>query len=218
MATLNYATLKFPEILFKHIKLIQALPAFNVYRYTHKPGIIFRIPHGIKVDDVCHFFFEHEINFTNTLKTGTLTLKVQITLVPVEMGVFSGYDSLPGTYVTNHYDEDDNTWGYETFVPNYERGIKKIVPLPVGGKTNLYEYLNDVLFTQQNDVDIINDYLVNLGCQKEILKDKLVFVPVPEYSSKTDRLESKRVHKNTELLFDFLSNQNLNLLPEKTNQ
>lgn len=212
MATINYVTLKFPEILLKHVKQIQSTPNFIVYRYTVTPGIIFRIPHGVKTDDVCHFFIEHEINLTNTLRTGTLTLKVQITIVPCHMGLFSGFINLPGSYKTAWWDEQDN-YGEETFVPDYERGTKRVVPLPVGGKTNLYEYLNEILFKQSDNLDIINQYAVNLGCQKEKLKDKVVFAPAPEYSSVSDPSSSKSAFKETQLMFDFLSNQNLQLMP-----
>jgi hypothetical protein len=213
MATINYVTLKFPEILFKYIEKIQETPNFIVYRYTHRPGIIFRIPHGVKTDDVCHFFLEHEINLSNTLKTGTLTLKVQVTIVPCHMGVFSGFEKLPGTYKTKWYDEDEYKYGYEIFVPDYDRGTKRVVPIPVGGKTNLYEYLNEILFKQNENLDIVSEYAVNLGCKKEELKDKVVFAIAPEYSSKMNTEKSKKAFHETQLLFDFLSNQNLQLMP-----
>lgn len=211
MATINYCTLKFPEILLKHIELIQKTPMFNVYRYKVTKGIIFRIPNGVMPDDVCHFFMEHEVNLSNTIKTGTLTLKVQITIVPVHMGVFSGFENLQGSYETDWDDEGD--WGYDTFVPDYDRATKKIVPLPIGGRTNLYEYLNEILFKQNEDLDIINQYAVNLGCQKEHLKGKVVFVPAPEYSSKTNPIGSQKAFAQTQLMFDFMANQNMQLLP-----
>jgi hypothetical protein len=141
-----------------------------------------------------------------------LTLKVQITLVPVHAGVFSGFDSLPGTYETKWDDEGD--WGEDRFVPNYERGVKKIVPLPIGGTTNLFEYLNEIIFKQNDNLDIISQYAVNLGCKKEELKKNVVFVPAPEYSSKTNPANSRVAFKETELLFDFLSSQDMKLLPE----
>lgn len=216
MATINYVTLRFPEVLFPHVELIQKTPTFAVYRYKVRPGIIFRIPHEVKTDDVCHFFIEHEINMSNTLKTGTLTLKVQITVVPCHMGVFSGFAKLPGTYQTTWYDEDDrqyDSWGDDRFVPDYERGTKRIVPLPVGGKTNLYEYLNEILFKQNDNLDIISQYAVNLGCQKDKLKDKVVFALTPEYSSAVPSNESRSAFHETQLMFDFLSNQNLQLMP-----
>lgn len=210
MATINYVTLKFPEVLLKHVTKIQETPNFIVYRYTVTPGIIFRIPHGIKTDDVCHFFIEHEVNLSNTLKTGTLTLKVQITIVPCHMGLFSGFSELPGSYKTNWYDEE---YGEDTFVPDYDRGTKRVVPLPVGGKTNLYEYLNEILFKPNEDLDIINQYAVNLGCQKEKLKDKVVLALTPENTSATNPLSSRQAHRETQLMFDFLSGQNLQLMP-----
>lgn len=223
MATINYVTLKFPEILLKHVTKIQDTPNFIVYRY-YQPGIIFRIPHGVKTDDVCHFFIEHEINLSNTIKTGTLTLKVQITVVPCHMGIFSGFSELPGTYRTRYLDEgleyqdEDGNWvsdGFtvQSFKPDYDRGTKRIVPLPVGGHTNLYEYLNEIIFKQNQNLDIIHDYAVNLGCQKDKLKDKVVFALEPEYSSGADTPRSREAFKQTQLMFDFLSNQNLQLMP-----
>jgi hypothetical protein len=210
MATINYVTLKFPEILLPNVEKIQDTPNFIVYRYKVTPGIIFRIPHGVKTDDVCHFFIEHEINLSNTIKTGTLTLKVQITVVPCHMGLFSGFSKLPGTYKTCWHDED---YGDETFVPDYDRGTKRIVPLPVGGHTNLYEYLNEILFKRNDDLNIIDQYAVNLGCQKEKLKDKVVFALAPENTSVTNPTSSKAAFQKTQLMFDFLSNQNLQLMP-----
>lgn len=209
MATINYVTLKFPKILREYTKLIQDTPGFQVLRYTHRPGIIFRIPHGVQDDDVCHFFLEHEINLTNTIKTGTLTLKVQVTVVPCHMGLFSGFTELQGDYQTRWYDE----YGDDYFVPDYDRSTKRIVPLPVGGHTNLYEYLNDILFKQANDLDIINKYAVDLGCQKEKLKKSVEFALAPEYTSNTSPRKSKDAFKQTQLMFDFLSNQNFQLLP-----
>jgi uncharacterized protein YodC (DUF2158 family) len=216
MATINYVTLKFPEILLKHVEKLQDTKSFSVYRYTVTPGIIFRIPHGVMTDDVCHFFIEHEINLSNTIKTGTLTLKVQITVVPCHMGLFSGFSKLPGTYQTEWFDEDSreyDAWGDDRFVPDYERGTKRVVPLPVGGKTNLYEYLNEILFKPNEDLDIINQYAVNLGCQKDKLKDKVVFALAPEYTSATNPDSSKNAFHQTQLMFDFLSSQNLQLMP-----
>jgi len=210
MATINYCTLKFPEILLNHIELIQSTPMFNVYRYKVTKGIIFRIPNGVMPDDVCHFFIEHEVNLSNTIKTGTLTLKVQITIVPVHMGVFSGFENLDGSYDTDWNDEEG--WGHDRFVPNYDRATKKIVPLPIGGRTNLYEYLNEILFKHNEDLDIVHQYAVNLGCQKENLKGKVVFVPSPEYSSNTDPIRSRQAFQQTQLMFDFMSNQNLQLI------
>lgn len=212
MATINYVTLKFPEILLRHLEPIQNTPNFKVCRYTNAPGIIFRIPFGVMPGDICHFFIEHEVNLTNTIKTGTLTLKVQITILPVVIGLFSGFDDLKGSYQTDHYDEQDQ-WGYERFVPDYDRSKKIVVPLPVGGKTNLYEYLNEILFKQSDNLDIIHEYAVNLGCQKEKLKENVVFAPVPVNKSKTMPAASVEKHRETQLMFDFLSNQNYQLMP-----
>lgn len=214
MATIQYITLRYPEILDKYTEVIQNLPFFKVCRYHHQKGIIFRIPHGIKVDDVCHFFIEHEINLTNTVKTGTLTMKVQVTVVPVHMGVFTGFEDLEGTYKTSWCDEE--CFGYETFIPDYQNAKKAIVPLPIGGKTNLYEYLNQILFSQCNDMDLVSKYAVDLGCKKDELKDKVVFKPAPEFSSNTSPMRSEIAFQKTQMMFDFLANQNLTLLPEST--
>jgi len=216
MATINYVTLRFPEQLIKHTELIQACTHFKVYRYCRQPGIIFRIPHGVKPDDVCHFFIEHEINLSNTLRTGTLTMKAQVTVVPCHMGVFSGFAELNGSYDTSWYDEEG--YGEEFFKPDYEHAdnVKKIVPLPVNMKTNLWEYLNDILFEKQEDLDIISKYAVNLGCQKEALKDKIVFVPAPENTG--TGVSAKIAHRQTQYFFDSLVNKNVSLIPEKSIQ
>ena len=214
MATINYCTLKVPQILFDNIQIIQKTPTFSVYKYKVRKGIIFRLPYDLKVDDVCHFFIEHEVNMSNTLRTGTLTLKVQITIIPIHIGLFSGYDKLDGNYITNWNDED---YGDEYFVPDYDRSTKRIVPLPSGLRTNLYEYLDEMIFKQTNDLDIINDYAVSLGCQKNKLKEKIVFAPAPEYSSATNKPKSMQAFKETQLMFDFFTNQNYQLLPENEN-
>jgi len=126
------------------------------------------------------------------------------------MGLFSGFTDLKGRYETDWTDED---YGYERFVPDYDRATKRIVPLPIGGHTNLYEYLNEILFKQHDDLDIINKYAVDLGCQKEKLKGCVEFALAPEYSSKTNRDSSRNAFGQTQLMFDFLSNQNLQLMP-----
>jgi hypothetical protein len=216
MATINYVTLKFPAQLIKHTELIQALPHFNVYRYTHQPGIIFRIPRGVKTDDICHFFIEHEINLSNTLRTGTLTMKAQVTVVPCHMGVFSGYQNLEGSYKTVWYDEQD--YGEDHFKPNYNHpdNVKKIVPLPVNMKTNLYEYLNEILFEKQDDLDIISKYAVQLGCQRNALKEKVVYIPAPDNSGKGRN--AAKAHAETKFLFESAQNKNIALIPEQTGQ
>lgn len=215
MATLNYVTLKYPQsVLGKYLTLIQALPYFNVYKNTHQPGIIFRIPHGIKDDDVCHFFIEHEVNLTNTVKTGTLTMKVQITVVPCHMGLFSGFEHLAGTYKTSWYDEED--YGEDVFVPSYRHpdNVRKVVPLPVNIKTNLYEYLNELIFNKVDDENILNKYVANLGCQKEKVAGKVVFIPAPENTG--TGMNAKKGHAYTKHLFESVENEkSLSLIPEQ---
>lgn len=214
MATLNYVTLKYPaETLVKYLELIQQLPYFNVYKNTHQAGIIFRIPRGISDGDICHFFIEHEVNMTNTIKTGTLTMKVQISVIPVHMGLFSGYEHLAGSYRTDWYDEE--SYGEEFFVPNYssDDNVKKIVPLPINIKTNLYEYLNELLFNKVEDENLLNDYVAELGCQKEIVKNKIVFVPAP-VNTGTGK-NAKTAHEYTKHLFESIeNNKELSLIPE----
>lgn len=214
MATLNYVTLKFPEQLINHVEIIQDLPHFKVYRYKFQKGIIFRIPHGVKVDDVCHFFIEHEINLTNTVKTGTLTMKAQVTVVPCHMGVFSGFANLSGSYETEWFDEQG--YGEDRFIPNYEsdENIKKIVPLPVNMKTNLYEYLNEILFNKVDDLDIISKYAVQLGCQKNALKDRVVYIPAPEDTG--NGRNSALAHQQTKFFFKAVEQKRIALIPETT--
>lgn len=214
MATINYVTLKYPaETLQRFLSLVQALPYFNVYKNINQPGIIFRIPHGIQNDDICHFFIEHEVNLTNTVKTGTLTMKVQVTVIPCHMGLFSGYQNLEGTYTTYWHDEDN--YGEESFKPNYnhEDNVKKIVPLPVNIKSNLFDYLNELLFNKVEDENIINQYLVQLGCQKEKVKDKIVFLPAPENTGQG--VNAKRAHQYTLHFFESSQQKNISLIPEK---
>ena len=57
---------------------------------------------------------EYEINLSNTLRTGTLTMKVQITFIPCHMGVFSGFKELKGSYDAYYNDEDYDDWSYGT--------------------------------------------------------------------------------------------------------
>lgn len=213
MATINYVTLKYPEkILSTYLSLIQKLPFFNVYKNNHQPGIIFRIPHGINEGDVCHFFIEHEVNLTNTVKTGTLTMKIQVTVVPCHIGLFSGFEKLQGTYVTNWYDEED--YGEDYFKPNYNssENIKKIVPLPVNIKSNLFDYLNEVLFNKVDDDNIINKYLVQLGCQKEKVKNSIVFIPAPVNSG--SGRNATIAHQYTKFFFESAEQKNISLIPE----
>lgn len=213
MATLNYITLKVPKILFDHIELIQKTPTFNVYRYTRQKGIIFRLPHSLREGHMVHCFIEHEINFSNTLKTGTLTLKVQCTFVPVTHGVFSGFKHLEGSYSTRWHDEDD--YGDETFIPDYKSPDNEIfvAPLPIGIKSNLYDYLNEILFQHCDDADLLSKYAVNLGCQKDTIR-KATYIPAPELNSSLPR--AKQHHLQNIDFFDAASSgSGLKLLPEK---
>lgn len=211
MATINYVTLQIPDILWKETEVIQSTPSFDVRKYKFKKGIIFRCPHELKTGMTCHAFIEHEINLSNTLRTGTLTMKVQVTFVPCHMGVFSGYKHLEGSFDTVYWDEDDD-WGEEKFVPSYnhENTIKNIVPLPVNIKSNLYEYLNHILFQYVEDEQIISKYAIDLGCQKEKLKEN--FIPMPELSS--DLPSSIQKHHKTIDFFNGLTSNNVELIPE----
>lgn len=214
MATLNYITLRVPGILFSHIELIQKTPNFNVYRYTRQKGIIFRLPHSLREGHMVHCFIEHEINFSNTLKTGTLTLKVQLTFVPVTHGVFSGFKHLEGQYSCHYYDEDDDTT-IESFIPNYNSDKNEIfiAPLPMGIKTNLYEYLNEIIFQHCDDPELLSKYAINLGCQKDTIR-KATYIPAPELNSDLPR--AKRNHIQNINFFEAVgSGQGVKLLPEQ---
>lgn len=210
MATINYTTLTLPEVLFSMSEVIQHTPHFEVRRYLHKPGIIFRVPNGAKPGQTFHAFMEHEINLSNTLRTGTLTMKIQITFVPCHMGVFSGYKVLKGGYQTDWNDDD---YGEDFFVPDYknEANVKNIVPLPPNFKTNLWEYLNEILFSHVSDADVINKYAVDLGCQKNKLKDH--FIPVPEQTSHSQH-GNKVFHQTIDFFQQITSGTGHNLLPE----
>jgi hypothetical protein len=212
MATLNYITLRVPEILFQNIETIQKTPTFNVCRYTRQKGVIFRIPHSLRADHVVHCFIEHEINLSNTLKTNTLTLKVQCTMVPVTHGVFSGFKHLEGSYHTRWHDEDD--YGDETFIPDYNNDKNEIyvAPLPLGVKTNLFEYLNEILFQHCDDPDILSKYAVNLGCQKETIR-KATYVPAPELHSNLPRAKANHIQAID--FFQSAENASIRLLPEQ---
>lgn len=211
MATINYTTLQLPEILWKFSEVIQDTPNFEVRRYKHKKGIIFRIPKGAEPGQTHHAFMEHEINLSNTLRTGTLTMKVQITFVPCHMGVFSGFDTLNGDYKTDWWDEE---YGDEVFVPDYQNAdnVKNIIPLPPNMKTNLYEYLNEILFNHVSDADVISKYAVDLGCQKEKLREH--FIPAPVQTSET-RNGINAFSKTIDFFNHITSGTGSNLLPEK---
>lgn len=208
MASLFYVTLSVPKILFENITKIQELGSFSVYKYDFQKGIIFRIPHGVKVDDVCHFFMEHEINLSNTLRSGSLTPKTQVTLVPVEYGIFNGFENLEGEY---YWDEEDGV-GYQYYSPDYknEKNIKKIAPLPPINQKKIFNELKNLLFKQVTDVDLISKYAVHLGCQKKTLKDR-IFISTPELAETTHRaaLASKKSKED----FSNLS-KNVPLIPE----
>lgn len=211
MATLNYVTLKVPEILFRHVELIQRTPQFNVCRYTRQKGIIFRIPHKLKAGNIVHCFIEHEVNFSNTLKTGTLTLKVQLTLVPAHMGIFSGFKNLNGTH---YFDEsDDDGYDLESFKPDYNHIDNEIyvAPLPIGIRSNLYEYLNEILFQHCDDANLLHRYAVDLGCQKDTIR-KSTLVPTPELNS--DLPKAKKKHLAWMDFFESAKDQNISLIPK----
>lgn len=212
MATINYTTLQLPEILWKYTEIIQETPAFEVRRYKHKKGVIFRIPRDAKPGQTHHAFMEHEINLSNTLRTGTITMKVQITFIPCHMGVFSGFKTLKGTYDTEWDDED---YGSDRFTPDYENdgNIKNIIPLPPNMKTNLYEFLNEILFNHIDDAEIISKYAVDLGCQKQVLKDHLV--PLLVQTSNTRKCD-KAFSETIDFFNSITSGCGCNLLPKNT--
>lgn len=215
MATLNYITLRVPKVLFNNIELIQKTPTFNVYRYSRQKGIIFRLPHSLREGHMVHCFIEHEVNFSNTLKTGTLTLKVQCTFVPVTHGVFSGFKNLEGTYYTRWHDEDDYSCGEESFIPNYTHPSNEIyvAPLPLGIKSNLYEYLNEILFQHCDDPTLLSEYAVNLGCQKETIR-KATYIPAPELNSTLPRANRNHI-QNINFFEAATSGSGMKLLPER---
>lgn len=209
MATINYVTIIMPGILWKRSEVIQDTPNFEVRRYNYKKGIIFRVPHGVKEGDVCHAFLEHEINLSNTLKTGTLTMKIQVTFVPCHLGVFSGFKVLKGHY---ECDFEDEFYGSDYFSPDYqnEENIKNIVPLPPNMHTNLNEYLNDILFKYTDNADLISKYAVDLGCQKNNLKAN--FLPAPEQTSSTEK--GVKAFQTTIDFYNNITSGNLTMLPE----
>lgn len=191
MATINYTTLQLPKVLWDFSEIVQETPHFEVRRYLHRKGIFFRVPNGAEPGQTHHAFIEHEVNLSNTLRTGTLTMKVQVTFVPCHMGVFSGFEVLNGSYDTEWEDEG---FGYDFFKPDYhnEGNIKNIVPLPPNFKTNLYEYLNEILFNHVSDADIISKYAIDLGCKKNLLKDCFVPHPVLTNDSKKGQVAFNR--------------------------
>lgn len=210
-ATINYCTLKLPAVLFENTKVINSTPSFEVRSYNLQKGVFFRIPHGAKEGDVYHAFMEHEINLNNTLRTGTLTMKIQITLVPCHMGVFSGFEHLDGTYQA---DFNDDFFGDVFFKPNYQsdNNVKNIVPLPPNMHTNLYEFLNEILFKQVDDVDIISKYALALGCQRKTIKASLIPMPVQTSDSAKGVV---KFHQTVDFFNSITSGNGTNLLPEK---
>lgn len=218
MATINYVTIEFNESIQQYAELIQSLPYFNVYKNKHQKGVIFRIPRGLQLGDLCHVFIEHEVNLTNTLKTGTLTMKVQLTFLPVHIGVFSGFAELKGSYHTNYFDEDDYSYGDEYFVPDYNHSdnVKKVVPLPVNMQSNLYEYLNEIIFQKIDDMDLINKYAVALGCQKDKLQKSIKFIPAPKNTGSSSN--AIKAHKQAVYFFESVSKKNIALIPENVSQ
>jgi len=153
LANMVYFTLPVPKILWEYLEPIQELPSFTVYRYTPQKGVVFRIPNGIKDKTViCHFFVEHEVNLTNTLKSGNLSLKIQITLVPVECGEFQGFENLNGKYIENEFGNDYFEEGW--FKPDYSHpeNITKIKPLPPVQIGGVIEGLKELLFCYGQDI------------------------------------------------------------------
>lgn len=215
MATINYITIRVPKILFSNIELIQRTPNFNVFKYSRQKGIIFRIPHKLEPETLVHCFMEHGINLSNTLKTGSLTLKIQCTFVPVHMGVFSGFKELKGRYNTHWVDEDEYESECQTFVPNYKSPENEVyvAPLPIGIRSNLGDYLNEIIFDHVDDVNLLHDYAVNLGCQKDTVR-KATYVASPELHSDLPR--AKKKHLIWQDFFASAEKGNLNLLPPKT--
>lgn len=213
--TLNYCTIITPQILFDNIELLQETPTFNVYRYKRTRGVIVRLPKGLQPDVACHVFFEHEINLTNTLKTKTLTLKTQVTFVPVSYGLFCGFERLEGE--NRWYEDEEYGQEYETFVPDYssDKNIKRVAGLPPKVPLNMIEYLKEILFQPITEAEMINKYAMSLGCQVKNLQD-LMFIPDP--SMKDDgalkSIKQIRAHNRTLDLFNTISSEKVNLIPQ----
>lgn len=214
--TLNYCTIITPEILFKHIELLQETPFFNVYRYTHTKGVIIRLPKGLEKDVACHVFFEHEINLTNTLKTKTLTFKVQLTFVPVSYGLFCGFERLEGE--NRWYEDEEYGHEYESFVPDYksDKNVKRVAGLPPKVPLNMIEYLKEIIFQSITEAEMINKYAVSLGCQVKAMQD-LMFIPVPTPKETDGLVSSKSARRNARTLelFNTISSEQMDLIPQK---
>jgi len=211
MATINYTTLKLPELLWHESEVIQNTPHFEVRKYNHKKGIIFRLPNGAKPGQIHHAFMEHEINLSNTLRTGTLTMKILVTFLPCHIGIFSGFKTLKGSYQSDFDDEVALDSGY--FMPNYDHpdNIKNVVPLPPNIKSNLYEYLNEILFKHTDDAEIIDQYAVELGCKTQDIEKNIIKSPV--LTSNTFK-GSMKFSETVNFFKDMKSGKGSSLIPE----
>lgn len=169
LANMIYFTLPIPEILWEHISPIQEISLFTVYRYDDQKGVIFRIPNDLKTGTICHFFVEHEINLSNTLKSGNISPKIQITLVPIEYGEFQGFAELDGEYI-----EDEEDWS-SYFKPDYqsENNVVKIKPLPPIHVERVFDNLKELFFNYGQD--IVESTKVYINCHAPKLR-KTVFV------------------------------------------
>jgi hypothetical protein len=214
--TLNYCTIITPKILFENIELIQATPYFNVYRYKRTKGVIFRLPKDLTIGVACHVFFEHEINLTNTLKTKTLTLKIQATFVPVSYGLFCGFEHLDGKDYWD--DEDDYGCSQEYFKPDYksDKNVKRVAGLPPKVPLNMIDYLKEILFEPITEAEMISKYAFSLGCQVNAMQD-LMFIPEPVVNETGNGVTSRKLYayQQTLNLFNTISSENMNLIPQK---
>lgn len=215
--TLNYCTILVPELLFKNILLIQSTPNFNVYRYTRTRGVIMRLPHKLEAGTACHLFMEHEINLSNTLKTKTLTFKIQMTFVPVSYGLFCGFENLEGR--NEWYEDEDYGYERETFIPDYsnDKNVKRVAGLPPKVPLNMIDYLKEILFQEITEAEMIDKYVTNLGCQVKNIQD-IMFIPepTPNNNGVGNELRKASAHRRTLQLFNTISSEQLNLIP-KTN-
>jgi len=116
-------------------------------------------------------------------------------------------------YNSRYYDEEDDSYSQEYFRPDYNNDKNEIfvAPLPVGIKTNLYEYLNELLFQHCDDTDLLSKYAVNLGCQKDTVR-KATYIPSPELNSKLPRAKVKHIQAID--FFQEANSGNIKLLPE----
>ena len=137
--TLNYWVQSLLEILFKYIELLWPGNAILDVPLHPTKGVIIRLPKDLKRCH-CHVFFEHEI-LTNTLKTKTLTFKVQLTFVPVSYGLFCGFERLEGEkQVVRRWKIRARIWIVCTWL--WERqNVKRVAGLPPKVPLNMIEYL-----------------------------------------------------------------------------